>query len=403
MLAVNHTNIEQLSTKTGAEINQGLLKKVTSGLVGLAMLGTLNTQVFRDEITDMSTQQIIENISADELVTLLSGKETAFIAGAGLFYYGYTNGLFDGLELPSAQIAGQSEESITASIENTSVYENDIYIPLTVVSRVGVQVRENEAGLFDFIPLVEGGPSWGTQKVDLYGVGDVDIAIDGRIQIFRDDTDKEVIHVNISPFRTWRPALRMETLVFNPDGDEMSGLIGEPSTRDRATNAALVAMQTLVANEGCRAANEALITEEAIIPVIEDQINNQSLISDLNYDPLVDTIKVHISKPPEETADYVTAEEFRTFYTTDQEGENILRRPQLGENEALRLLEILSDEVDNFWVVDGAGESLSIEQLKDRREFCEQNILGEVVEIEIYQGDVFIGDKDNLIEDGQDE
>lgn len=381
-------------------------RRAISALALTSMLAsqTPNTEPLAQYVDSMASSTVDAlDFDVSDSLSYLKASEGLLLLGVGVISYIALGGQLPSVDIPEVQIPGETDESIRVSVEGTKIYENDIYIPMTVVSRVGVQVRENEAGLFDFMPFVDGGPSWGTQKVDLYGVGDVDIAIDGRVEIYRDEVTPTTIHVNISTFRTWRPRLRMESLEFNPDGDEMSGLIGEPSTRDRATKAALVAMQTLVANEGCRAASEALIKEDVIAPVVREIIASNQMRDFIEYDPSRDDIKIVMSAPPEENA-LATKEEFREYYTSDQTYSNrdtdeMLTAPQLGQDDALDLLADLADEVDKFTVVDGAGETLNIEQLIERRTFCEQNVLGEVVDINVGRsGEPFVGDRDTLTE-----
>ncbi len=382
-----------------------LYQKAASAVVLTCMLAYGGPNIALPDIGRSSNTAAIEPRPEDSM-SFMTTKDAA-IAGTAAYsaYWLSQNGLPDLSGL--ASLAEQPDETLRATIEQTTVYGNDIYIPLTVVSRIGVRVEENEAGWFDILPLIDGGPVWGTQNVVLYGIGDVDIAIDGKIEAYRDELNPRVIRVNISPFRTWRPGLRMESLSWNPEGDEMSG-IGVPSTRDRANRAALVAMQALIANEGCRAASEALIQENMIEPIIKQFVESGSIESSIGtYNPAIDLIELHIERGDERDTDQATIQSFREYYSSDraynQDSANPpIPPPQLGENLALELLAELVEEVDSFAVINAAGEEKTIEDLLEEQRLCEQNVLGEVVDITVFPSgtqDIFIGDRDNGVTD----
>lgn len=355
-------------------------------------------------ITQTDTRQpiAIEGTTA-EYTTL--GEKVLIIGGGVLaLYWANQNNLINWPDIPSYEVGGAQDESINVRVNNTVVYENDLIIPLTVVSEVGVEVRENEAGIFDGFPFIDGGPPLATQKVDINGIGDVDIAIDGRLRIYRDDINQRLVHVHIDTFKTWRPRLLMESLEFNPDGDEYSGWRSElrSATRDRATRAALVALQAIVAHEGCRAASQALIEEEIVEGVVERILQRSDVQNTIHYNPEGgDRYKLHLTEPVAEDplADF---EEFASYYIDNQRPANDPQPPQLGENAALELLTALAKEVDELRIIDGAGESLSVDDLVARQKICEQGIPNEIVSISVHQnGEEFIGQREDLLGSNQ--
>ncbi len=373
ILPQNHRSGSELGTIQKLVASAGILAMVGSGLPSI----------------DVSEE-------ADSLIHQLSIGEAVSVAGVvGVGAWIYNGGLENfNFSLPSVDLDAQPDEGIVARIEGTRVFENDIRIPITIVTKASTEVRINEAGVIDFFPFVDGSPSLGIQKVKVSGVGDVDIAIDGKVEIFRDEVDPKIIQVNISTFRTSRPRLNMSTIDF--DG-EVSRVYGVASTRDRADEAALIALQALVANEGCRVASQALIQQGVIVPVIEKFISED--LGDINYNPNNgDRIKVHMNEPAD-SVELATAEEFMTYYEQIEDLSSVdsLVAPQLGDNEALLVLEAIADEVDYFVAIDGEGNELTIEDLKNNQEFCSSNVLGGVVEIEIIQGEIFIGDQDTLL------
>jgi hypothetical protein len=166
----------------------------------------------------------------------------------------------------------------------------------------------------------------------------------------------------------------------------MTGVFGVPSTRDRATNTALMAAQAVVGNEGCSVAAKALMQDGVFESIIEDLLigdnyldsNTDTAVHEdmrgLNYDPSNgDFFVIDFIEPDDQPPESIIVFEQYHLGESDPVETPV---PVLGDNSAIELLREKVEELDDFSVVDSGGNQLDIDDLVERQKFCEDGVLG---------------------------